>query len=100
VRIYVLVFIPGPSSTANPRDFERYYWLTTGQSITIAGAAQRPCLAPASLALGVPVGLAAGYLGGWVDALISRITDAMLACPFLILAIALAAFLGPASPTP
>jgi peptide/nickel transport system permease protein len=43
----------------------------------------------------VPVGLAAGYLGGWVDALISRITDAMLACPFLILAIALAAFLGP-----
>jgi peptide/nickel transport system permease protein len=48
-----------------------------------------------SLALGVPVGLAAGYLGGWVDALISRVTDAMLACPFLILAIALAAFLGP-----
>ncbi|HZO04709.1 MAG TPA: ABC transporter permease [Burkholderiales bacterium] len=48
-----------------------------------------------SLALGVPIGLAAGYLGRWVDALISRITDAMLACPFLILAIALAAFLGP-----
>jgi len=48
-----------------------------------------------SLALGVPIGLLAGYLGGWVDALISRITDAMLACPFLILAIALAAFLGP-----
>ena len=48
-----------------------------------------------SLALGVPVGLAAGYLGGWADGLISRITDAMLACPFLILAIALAAFLGP-----
>src|SRR5450759_3356302 len=46
-------------------------------------------------ALGVPVGLAAGYIGGWVDALISRITDAMLACPFLILAIAFAAFLGP-----
>jgi len=48
-----------------------------------------------SLALGVPIGLAAGYLGRWVDAVISRITDAMLACPFLILAIALAAFLGP-----
>jgi peptide/nickel transport system permease protein len=48
-----------------------------------------------SLALGVPIGLAAGYLGRWPDALISRITDAMLACPFLILAIALAAFLGP-----
>jgi peptide/nickel transport system permease protein len=45
--------------------------------------------------LGVPLGLLAGYRGGFIDALISRITDAMLACPFLILAIALAAFLGP-----
>jgi len=48
-----------------------------------------------SLLLGVPIGLAAGFIGGWVDGLISRITDAFLACPFLILAIALAAFLGP-----
>jgi peptide/nickel transport system permease protein len=48
-----------------------------------------------ALSLGVPVGLLAGYAGGWGDGLISRITDAMLACPFLILAIALAAFLGP-----
>ncbi len=48
-----------------------------------------------SLSLGVPIGMAAGYLGRWPDALISRITDAMLACPFLILAIAFAAFLGP-----
>jgi peptide/nickel transport system permease protein len=48
-----------------------------------------------TLLIGVPIGLAAGFLGGWVDALISRITDAFLACPFLILAIALAAFMGP-----
>jgi peptide/nickel transport system permease protein len=48
-----------------------------------------------SLLLGVPIGLAAGYRGGLVDNLISRLTDAFLACPFLILAIALAAFLGP-----
>ena len=48
-----------------------------------------------ALSLGVPLGLLAGYGGKWTDALISRITDAMLACPFLILAIALAAFLGP-----
>jgi peptide/nickel transport system permease protein len=48
-----------------------------------------------ALTIGVPLGLTAGYLGGVLDALISRITDAMLACPFLILAIALAAFLGP-----
>jgi len=48
-----------------------------------------------SLALGVPVGLLAGYVGRWIDGILMRITDAMLACPFLILAIALAAFLGP-----
>ena len=48
-----------------------------------------------ALSIGVPLGLIAGYRGGMVDALISRFTDAMLACPFLILAIALAAFLGP-----
>jgi len=45
---------------------------------------------------GVPLGLVAGLSGGVVDAVIGRLTDAMLSCPFLILAIALAAFLGPA----
>jgi peptide/nickel transport system permease protein len=48
-----------------------------------------------ALCVGVPVGLLSGYGGKWIDLLISRITDAMLAIPFLILAIALAAFLGP-----
>src|SRR4030095_14430035 len=47
------------------------------------------------IGLGVPLGMLAGYAGGLLDALVSRITDAMLAIPFLILAIALAAFLGP-----
>jgi peptide/nickel transport system permease protein len=48
-----------------------------------------------AIAIGVPLGLIAGYWGGLTDGAISRFTDAMLACPFLILAIALAAFLGP-----
>ena len=48
-----------------------------------------------ALGLGVPIGLLAAYRGGWTDIIVSRITDAMLAIPFLILAIALAAFLGP-----
>jgi peptide/nickel transport system permease protein len=48
-----------------------------------------------AIAVGVPVGLFAGYFGGLPDLVVSRVTDAMLACPFLILAIALAAFLGP-----
>ncbi len=45
--------------------------------------------------VGVPVGLLSGFVGGRTDMVIGRFVDAMLACPFLILAIALAAFLGP-----
>ena len=48
-----------------------------------------------ALAAGVPIGLVSGYLGGGVDGTLMRMVDAMLAIPFLILAIALAAFLGP-----
>jgi len=48
-----------------------------------------------ALVLGVPVGIASGYLGGWLDAVISRVVDATLAIPYLVLAIALAAILGP-----
>jgi len=45
--------------------------------------------------VGVPFGLVSGYFGGWIDQIISRVTEAFLAMPFLITAIALAAFLGP-----
>jgi peptide/nickel transport system permease protein len=48
-----------------------------------------------ALAAGVPIGLVSGYFGGFVDGTLMRMIDAMLAVPFLILAIALAAFLGP-----
>jgi len=48
-----------------------------------------------ALAIGIPLGLVAGFFGGILDMIISRIADALLACPFLVLAIALAAFLGP-----
>jgi peptide/nickel transport system permease protein len=48
-----------------------------------------------ALGIGVPIGLLAGYAGGVVDYLIGRLNDAVLACPFLITAIALAALLGP-----
>lgn len=47
------------------------------------------------IVLGVPTGLLAGYFGGWVDAVIMRITDAILAFPALLLAIAVIAALGP-----
>ena len=48
-----------------------------------------------ALAVAVPLGLVSGYLGGFIDGVLMRIIDAMLAIPFLVLAIALAAFLGP-----
>ncbi|BCZ83742.1 peptide/nickel transport system permease protein [Paraburkholderia steynii] len=48
-----------------------------------------------AVVLGVPLGLLAGYFGKLVDGVISRIADALLSIPFLILAIALSAFLGP-----
>jgi peptide/nickel transport system permease protein len=48
-----------------------------------------------ALAVGVPIGLLSGYVGGIVDGILMRMIDAMLSIPFLILAIALAAFLGP-----
>jgi len=48
-----------------------------------------------ALAVGVPLGMLSGYVGGVVDGTVMRLIDAMLAIPFLILAIALAAFLGP-----
>jgi len=54
------------------------------------------CLSVAiAIVIGVPLGLVSGYFGSWIDAIISRITEALLSCPFLVLAIALGAFLGP-----
>ena len=49
----------------------------------------------ASGLLGVSMGLVAGYLGGSSDSVISRVGDVQQAIPFLVLAIAVAAMLGP-----
>ena len=48
-----------------------------------------------AVTISIPLGLLSGYAGGWLDGVIMRVTDAMLSIPFLIVAIALAAFLGP-----
>lgn len=62
-----------------------------GQASLLAGVVS----VAIAVAVGVPFGLISGYFGGWADSVVSRATDALLAMPFLILAIALAAFLGP-----
>lgn len=46
-------------------------------------------------AIGVSVGLLSGYFGGWIDTLFMRVVDAWLAFPFLLLAIAIVAIIGP-----
>lgn len=45
--------------------------------------------------IGILAGLAAGYLRGWVDVVISRLVDILLGFPYLIFAIGLMAMMGP-----
>lgn len=45
--------------------------------------------------VGLVIGMAAGYFGGWIDRVLMRITDIFLSFPSLILALAFAAALGP-----
>ena len=48
-----------------------------------------------SVLLGVIIGLACGYLGGWVDLVVQRVIDMLQSLPTLILAMAMAAAMGP-----
>ncbi|MBI4593986.1 MAG: ABC transporter permease [Candidatus Rokubacteria bacterium] len=48
-----------------------------------------------ALVVGLPLGLAAGYLGGWVDTLIMRAVEVILSFPTLVLALGITAVLGP-----
>jgi len=57
----------------------------------------RICLVVVGLTLGIGtlLGVLSGYIGGWIDEMIMRLTDVFLAFPALILAMAIAAALGP-----
>ena len=48
-----------------------------------------------AVAVGTPLGIVAGYYGGWVDEAVMRVTDVFLAFPPLLLAIFFGALLGP-----
>lgn len=81
------------------------HWLGTndiGQDLLselLAGAATSLAIglvaASAAVAIGTLVGAVAGTAGGWLDALLMRVTDVVLTLPFLPLVIVLATFLGP-----
>ena len=61
--------------------------LTVGIGSTLLGSS-----------IGVIVGLASGYLSGWVDLVFQRITDILQALPLLVLALVMTAALGPSLP--
>jgi peptide/nickel transport system permease protein len=56
-------------------------------------------VAVASTLIGLVLGSIAGYFGGWVDAVLSRITDVVLSFPTLIVVIIIVAFVGPSIQT-
>lgn len=62
-------------------------------SLTIAGSA-----VGMSVALGLPLGIVSGYLGGWTDMVLMRLVDTLLSFPALLLALTISAMLGPSVP--
>ncbi|CAM3007913.1 ABC transporter permease [Prescottella defluvii] len=65
--------------------------LIFGARISLQASLQAVVLA---LVLGLPLGVIAGYLGGWVDTVLTRIMDALMSAPSLVLAITIVAVLG------
>ena len=66
--------------------------LMTGATVTIPLALT---LVAAALVIGTIIGALAGYFGGWIDETLMRITDLFMAFPTVILAMVVAASLGP-----
>ena len=106
----LLAPFPGDAGTAtNPfavlRPPSAHHWFGTDQvgrdilSRVIYGARVSPLIAFFVLLIacliGIPLGIVAGYFGGWLDDVIMRVTDIFLAFPALLLALALAAVLPP-----
>lgn len=69
-----------------------YSRLVESTRVTLMAIAQALLLASV---IGIPLGLLAGYAGGVLDAVFSRISDAILSLPPLILALAIVGILGP-----
>lgn len=65
--------------------------LIFGARISLQASLQAVALA---LVLGLPLGVIAGYRSGWVDTVLTRIMDALMSAPSLVLAITIVAVLG------
>jgi peptide/nickel transport system permease protein len=92
-----------PLQTLEPPSAQHYFGTDqVGRDVfsrVVYGARISPVIAVLVLAIsvliGVPLGIAAGYFGGWIDEVISRVTDVFLAFPALLLALAFAAVMEP-----
>jgi len=85
---------PGPDALMGTDNYGRdvFTRLAYGGRVTLLvglGAVALGCL------MGVTLGLVSGYFGGWIDALLMRITDILLSFPSLILALGIMAIVGP-----
>jgi peptide/nickel transport system permease protein len=63
-----------------------------GARISLLVATSATALA---LVIGISLGLLSGYLGGWIDAVVNRLTETAMAFPNLLLAVGLAVVVGP-----
>jgi peptide/nickel transport system permease protein len=52
-----------------------------------------------AVVIGTLIGVAAGFLGGWVDSVLMRFTDVMLALPKLLVGLVIAIVIGPSYAT-
>lgn len=110
----LLAPLPGDAGTATHpfavlKPPSAAHWFGTDQvgrdilSRVIYGARVSPLIALFVLliasAIGIPLGIAAGYFGGWLDDVIMRGTDIFLAFPALLLALAFASVLPPSLTT-
>jgi peptide/nickel transport system permease protein len=114
VVFFLLLALVGPLVTADPAatDFDNVlappslaHWfgtddlgrdafarLASGARISLAAGVLSTLLA---MVIGIPIGLVAGYYRRWADPILMRGVDVVLAFPFLVFAVGLAAILGP-----
>ncbi|KIF78484.1 ABC transporter permease [Streptomyces sp. 150FB] len=114
VLLFLLVALIGPLLTGSPTSLGLTHILAgpsgshllgtddLGRDVVarIAGGARVSLLAGVvstalAMAVGVPLGLAAGFYRGWTDSVLMRLTDVVLSFPYLIFAVGMAAILGP-----
>lgn len=85
-------FSPGHWLGTDPNGVDIFAMLVYGGQVTFEIVLAVTAI---GIAVGGILGLAAGYFGGWVDAILSRVFDVLIAFPALVLVLAVAEVLGP-----